>query len=147
MNAVKFALLSPSVLRIIKFNKCGQMHLHPFSPVPTGGVQQIFRLSSTLKSPLIVIIEPAFMESLLTFLIFKSLQQTYWGTDCCHPCFTPGYLRTQRLGNLFKATQLCKKQSQASIPVLLHAKKVLTFRQIMPTSLVLEIHCLKPRLH
>lgn len=77
MNAVEFALLSPSVLRITKFNNCGQKHLYPLSSVPTGGVQQIFKLSSTLKSPLIVIIEPAFMEGLLTCLIFKSLQQTH----------------------------------------------------------------------
>lgn len=48
MNAVKFALLSPSVLRFTKFNKCGQKHLYSLSPVPTGGVQQIFKLSSTL---------------------------------------------------------------------------------------------------
>lgn len=66
------------------------------------------------------------MEASLSILSYR------WGNEA-----------SERIDNLLKATQLFKEQGQVSIPILLHLKELLIFRQIMPNSLVLRVPCLK----
>lgn len=53
-----------------------------------------------------------------------------------------GNKASEGIDSLLKATQLYKEESRVSVPILLHLKELLIFKQIIPTGLVLEISCL-----